>query len=129
MADKALDYYMKGLPIEVRQKLFYHMKTEISGTMIGWFLEKENGYPSFRSCGFSDDEIELIGERYAEKFEHANQIMADNERPPLFSDPHDSYRSAQEHTELMKERRDEELARMFGCSFADYVSTSRPPSY
>ena len=123
VADKALDYYMKGLPIEVRQKLFYHMKTEISGTMIGWFLEKENGYPSFRSCGFSDDEIELIGETYAEKFEHDNQIMADNERPPLFSDPHDSYLSAQEHTELMKERSDEELARMFGCSFADYVPT------
>ena len=123
--DKALDYYMKGLPIEVRQKLFYHMKTEISGTMIGWFLEKENGYPSFRSCGFSDDEIELIGETYAEKFEHANQIMADNERPPLFSDPHDSYQSAQEHAELMKERSSEELARMFGCSFADYVPTRR----
>lgn len=129
VADKALDYYMKGLPIEVRQKLFYHMKTEISGTMIGWFLEKENGYPSFRSCGFSDDEIELIGETYAEKFEHANQIMVDNGRPPLFSDPHDSYRSAQEHTELMRERSDEELARMFGCSFGDYVPTSRPPSY
>ena len=121
MADKALDYYMKGLSIEVRQKLFYHMKTEISGTMIRWFLEEEDGYLSFRSCGFSDGEIELIGESYAEKFEHANQIMADNGRPPLFSDPHDSYLSAQEHTELMKERSDEELARMFGCSFADYT--------
>ena len=76
VADKALDYYMNGLPIEVRQTLFYHMKTEISGTMIRWFLEKEDGYPSFRSCGFSDDEIELIGETYVVKFEHANQIMA-----------------------------------------------------
>ena len=123
VADKALDYYMNGLPIEVRQTLFYHMKTEISGTMIRWFLEKEDGYPSFRSCGFSDDEIELIGETYVVKFEHANQIMADNGRPPLFSDPHDSYQSAQEHAELMKERSSEELARMFGCSFADYVPT------
>ena len=123
MADKALDYYMKGLSIEARQKLFYHMKTEISGTMIRWFLEKEAGYPSFHSCGFSDDEIELIGESYAAKFECANRVMADNGRPPLFSDPHDSYLSAQEHTELMKERSDEELARMFGCSFADYAPT------
>ena len=123
VANKALDYYMKGLSIEVRQALFYQMKTEISGTMIKWFLEKEDGYPSFRSCGFSEDEIELIGETYAEKFEHANQIMADNGHPPLFSNPHDSYRSAQEHAELMKERSSEELARMFGCSFADYVPT------
>ena len=129
VADKALDYYMKGLSIEVRQKLFYHMKTEISETMVRLFLEKEDGYPSFRSCGFSEDEIELIGETYAEKFEYANQIMADNGRPPLFSDPHDSFRSAQEHAELMKERSDEELVRMFGCSSADYVPTSRPPSY
>ena len=129
VANKALDYYMKGLSIEVRQALFYQMKTEISGTMIKWFLEKEDGYPSFRSCGFSEDEIELIGETYAEKFEHANQIMADNGRPPLFSDPHDSYQSAQEHAELMKERSSEELARMLGCSFADYVPTRRLPSY
>ena len=123
MPNKALDYYMKGLSIEVRQKLLYHMKTEIGGTMIRWFLEKEAGYPSFHSCGFSDDEIELIGESYAAKFECANRVMADNGRPPLFNDPHDSYKSAQEHAELMKERGDEELVRMFGCSFADYAPT------
>jgi len=120
MADMALDYYMKGLPIEVGQELFHHMSSEISETMIRWFLEKEDGYPSFRSCGFSDGEIELIGETYAEKFEHANQVMADNGRPPLFGDPHDSYRSAREHAELMKERSAEELTGMFGCSFADF---------
>ena len=120
MADKMLDYYMKGLPIGVRQALFHHMSSEINETMVRWFLEKEDGYPSFHSCGFSDSEIELIGETYAEKFEHANRVMADNGRPPLFSDPHDSYRSAREHTELMKGRSAEELADMFGCSFADY---------
>ena len=128
MSGRVLDDYMKGLPIEVRQQLFHHMRHEISETMVRWFLEKEDGYPSFHSCGFSDDEIELIGESYAEKLEHANQIMADNGRPPLFSDPHDSFRSAQEHAELMKERSDEELARMFGCSFADYMPTRRLPS-
>lgn len=104
MSNRALDYYMKGLSIEVRQKLFYHMRREISQTMVRWFLEKEDGYPSFRSCGFSDDEIELIGASYAQKFEHANQIMVDNGRPPLFSDPRDSYKSAQEYTEIMKEQ-------------------------
>jgi len=121
VAEKALDYYMKGLPAEVRQALLHHMKTEVSETIIRWFPEKEDGYPSFRSCGFSDDEIELIGETYAEKFEHANQVMAANGRPALFSDPHDSYLSAREHAEIMRGRSDEELARMFGCSFADYI--------
>ena len=117
VGSRALDYYMKGLSIEVRQALHNHMSREISETMVKWFLEKQDGYPSFRSCGYSDGDIELIGEAYAQKFEHANKIMADNGRPPLFGDPHDSYRSAQEHAEMMKERSGEELAGMFGCSF------------
>ena len=121
VAEKALDYYMKGLPAEVRQTLLHHMKTEVSETMIRWFLEKEDGYPSFHSCGFSDSEIDLIGGAYAEKFEHANRVMAANGRPPLFSDPHDSYQSAREYAEIMRGRSDEELTRMFGCSFADYI--------
>lgn len=114
MASRALDYYTEGLPIEVRQKLFHHMKDEISPTMIRWFLEKDDGYPSFHSCGFSDDNIASIGATYVEKFELANQVMADNERPPLFSDPHDSYKSAQEYMRIMQERSDEELAGIFG---------------
>lgn len=114
MASRALDYYTEGLPIEVRQKLFHHMKDEISPTMIRWFLEKDDGYPSFHSCGFSDDNIASIGATYVEKFELANQVMADNERPPLFSDPHDSYKSAQEYMQIMRERSDEELAGIFG---------------
>lgn len=122
MADTALDFYMKGLPIDVRQQLFCHMRHEISETMIRWFLERDDGYPAFRACGFSDDDIRQVGESYSAKFEHANQIMAENGRPPLFSDPHDSFRSAQEHRELMRQRSKEELVALFGCSFEEYVA-------
>ena len=106
MSGRVLDDYMKGLPIEVRQQLFHHMRHEISETMVRWLCEKPCGYPSLRSCGFSDADIEAIGNAYAEKFEHANRIMAQNGRPPLFSDPHDSYQSAREHMELMKQIRE-----------------------
>jgi len=109
MADKALSYYTKGLPIEVRQRLFSHLRNEISDTMIKWFLEKPDGYPSFRSCGFSDDDIKAVAATYAERFRHANEIMAANGRAPLFSDPDDSYLSAREYRDLMKQRTDDKL--------------------
>ena len=126
MTGRALDYYMKGLPIDVRQRLFDHMDRGISETTMQWLLEREEGYPSLRGCGFSDDQIRQIGEAYVGKFAYSNQVMADNGRPPLFSDPHDSFRSAQEYLETMKLRSDEELLRLFGCSFEDYVPAESP---
>ena len=121
MADLALDYYMKGLSIQVRQHLLHHMRSELSPTMLKYFRERDEGYPSFRSCGFSDDNIQTICESYVPKFAHANQVMEENGRPPLFSDPHDVYRSATEHAELMRPRSPEELRTLFGCSFEDYM--------
>ena len=121
MADKALDFYMKGLSIKVRQHLFHHMKHEISQTMVKWFLEKASGYPPLRACGFSDDQIQSICDSYANKFEYPNQVMAEHGRPPLFSNPHDVYQSAQEYVELMKDRSKEELVALFGCSYQEYA--------
>ena len=121
MADRALSFYMKGLAIDVRQRLFACFKNDISDTMIKHFLEKEDGYPSFRSMGFKDEDIRLVGDSYARKFAHFNEIMIENGRPPLFSDPNDSYTSAQEYERIWKQRSAEELENMFGCSFADYV--------
>jgi len=116
MANRALSYYMKGLSMEVRQRLFSFLRNDISATMTRWFLEKPDDYPSLRSCGFSDSDIQAIAATYAERFRLANQVMAENGRPPLFADLDDSYRCAQEYTELMKLRPDEELAALFGCA-------------
>ena len=93
----------KGLPIADRQLIFQCLKTDISETMMRYFGEKEAGYPSFHSCGFTDDQIRLFWEEvYYEKVRKINQIMARNERPPLFSDPSDSFVSAKEYFELME---------------------------
>ena len=121
MADRALSFYMKGLAIDVRQRLFFRFDNDISDTMIKYLLEKVEGYPSFRSMGFTDDDIRLVGESYARKFDQLNQIMVGNGRPPLFSDPSDSYTSAQEYERIWKQRSAEELENMFGCTFADYA--------
>lgn len=124
MADKALDFYMKGLPIDVRQAMHDYLRNEISETMIGYLLERDFGYPSFRSMGFSDDDILLIGESYAERFRFPNQLMIENGRAPLFSDPDDPYRSALEYREMWMRRSPEELADIFGCAFQEYVPTA-----
>lgn len=98
---RKLDDLEAGLPIEDRQKLFHCLKREISETMMRYFLEKETGYPSFHSCGFTDDQIQKIwDEVYSEKICEANDIMVKNGRAPLFFDPSDSYRSAKEYFSL-----------------------------
>ena len=121
--DMALDYKMKGLPIDIRQRLFDHMTREISETMMEWFLEKDDGYPALHDCGFSDGDIQLVFEAYAEKFERANRYMTENGRPPLFSNPHDAHLSAKEYVELMKRRTDEELIDMFGSTLEEAGKT------
>ena len=126
MADRALDFYMKGLSIDVRQRVFGFMKNEIVETMMKWFREKDDGYPSLRACGFSDDEIGTICESYAPKFELVNQMMAENGRAPLFTDPHDACLSANEHTELMKQRTAGELIELFRCTYEEYVPAELP---
>lgn len=128
MADRALDFYVKGLSIDVRQRVFDFMKNEISETMMRWFREKDDGYPSLRACGYSDDEIRIICESYAPKFELVNQMMAENDRPPLFTDPHDACLSASEHAELMKLRASGELLELFGCTYEEYVPAELPKS-
>ena len=120
MADRALDYYMKGLPIEVRQAIFDKFRNDISPTMMKYFLERDSGYESFKSMGFSPENIAAIGEMYSHKFEEINGIMTDNEREPLFSTPSDSFVSAQEYVEIFRERTKEELVEMFGTDLDGY---------
>ena len=97
-----LDHLMKGLSIEFRQKMFSYLKHDISSITIKWLLEKPEGYPSYHACGFTDEQIEIICDSYAERFARANQMMAEVGRPPLFSDPRDSYRCALEYVALME---------------------------
>ena len=112
MADRALDYYMKGLPIEVRQAIFDKFRNDISPTMMKYFLERDSGYESFKSMGFSPENIAAIAEMYSHKFEDINGIMTENEREPLFS--------AQEYVEIFRERTKEELVEMFGTDLDGY---------
>ena len=97
-----LDDLYKRLPIADRQRIFQSLKTEISETMMKYFLEKKLGYPSFQSCGFAENQIQTIwGKCYYEKICEINHIMEMNDCPPLFEDPSDSYKSAKVYFELI----------------------------
>ena len=118
---RKLDYLEKGLSIEDRQKLFSYLKTDISETMMKYYLEKEIGYPSFHSCGFTDENIRLIwDDTFYEIICKINHIMTRNDRSPLFAHPSDSYKSATDYFDLMQIREEKELLEIFGCSFQEY---------
>lgn len=126
MRSRALDYCMKGLSIDVRQRLFSYMDRDINATLILQMLEKDEGYTTFHDCGFTEKQIETICDSFTERFEKANRIMVENGRPPLFSDPSDSFQSSREYMELMALRTDEELTELFGCTLESYIPPDNP---
>lgn len=120
MAERVLDFLMKGLSIDARQEIYNKFNESVSPTMMKYFLEKEEGYTSFKSSGYTDEEIAQVEEMYSHKFEEINQMMEDNEREPIFSNPADSYVTAQEYVDIFKQRTKEELMERFGTDYAGY---------
>lgn len=120
MANRSIDYYIKNLSIDVRQDIF-NLLREINPSIVQKMLEKEENYPSWRSMGIKDNEIQMMLSASSTKFSSINKLMTDNERPPLFTRPKDTYGCAQKYVDLLKEKTPEELKREFGCSWEDYV--------
>ena len=120
MANRSIDYYIKNLDMGVRQKIFT-MLSDVNPTMVQKMLEKNEGYPSWKRIGLKDDSIAVMLSKSAMKFSEINKCMMDNQRPPLFEKPSDTYDSAQKYVDLLKEKTAEELNKEFGCSWEDYV--------
>ena len=119
MANRAIDYYIKNLSIEARQDIF-NMLREINPSIVQKMLEKEDGYPSWKSMGINDSEIQMMLDASSQKFSAINKLMLDNKRPPLFAKTKDTYNCAQKYVDLLKEKTPEELQKEFGCSWEDY---------
>ena len=118
--DRALNYYLKGLSIEVKQKIFDKFRNDINAVMIKQLLEKEEGYTSFKMAGYTDENIAQVAEMYSHKFEGINEIMEENDREPLFSDPSDSYKSSLEYVDIFSLKTKEELVARFGTDLDSY---------
>lgn len=120
MNERPIDFYIKGLPFDVRQEIFKRLDDAGVGK-IEKLLEKPIGYPRYRSMGYTDEQIARQEAKSTARFSAVNAVLAENGRPPLFSDPGDTYRSALEYTVLLKKQTAEELTERFGCLWNEYV--------
>ena len=120
MNKRPIDFYIKGLPFDVRQEIFKSLYTVGFGK-IEKLLEKPIGYPRYRSMGYTDEQIIRQETKSSARFAAVNAILAENGRPPLFLDPSDTYRSALEYTFLLKKQPPAELTAQFGCLWDEYV--------
>lgn len=120
MVNRSIDYYIKNLGIDVRQEIF-NMLRDVNPSVVKKILEKEEDYPSWRRMGINNDGIQTMLSMTATKFSSINKLMIENQRPPLFASPKDTYGSAQKYVDLLKEKTEEELNQEFGCSWEDYV--------
>lgn len=119
MKIRALDYYLKDMPYEAKKDVLLGI-TNINGVMIRQLLEKGKNYPTLRSMGFSDSEIQEYVDASVESFEKVNEAMEKGERYPLFPNPEDTFSSAQEYMNLLQMKEDQELVEEFGCTIEEY---------
>ena len=120
MANREIDYYIKNLPFDVRQEIF-RLLDEINSSRVKELLEKPEGYPSFKSMGYSPEKILKTLQQSSNDFKKANNYMMENERYPLFGNPEDTYQSSLEYVEILRKKTEEELLEKFGCAWEEYV--------
>ena len=136
-----IDYYVKNLPFDARQEIFNALE-RINVCAVEKMLEKEIGYPRFRSVGYSDEDIVSHLRKKSAHFQRVNELMVKNGRPPLFDDPYDTYKSSIRYVEIMRGYREREresaypsrttdfgmrremvdvLIEIMGCTWEDYT--------
>lgn len=143
MSIRMVDYYVKGLPFDARQEIFNALE-RVNVLAVEKMLEKEEGYPRFRSVGYSDEDIASHLRKKSLHFKRVNELMIKNGRPPLFTDPANTYESSLRYVEIMRRYRESDgdsvfpsltdfgkrremvdvLTKKMGCSWKDYVPES-----
>lgn len=78
--------------------------------------------------GYTDEDIQVLLNQCTQRFRAVNDYMEQNGRYPLFTDPTDTYRSALEYGDLLKERTAEELIGFFSCTWQDYEPRTKAPT-
>lgn len=138
-----IDYYVKNLPFDARQEIFSALE-RVNVNAVEKMLEKEKGYPRYRSVGYSDENIASQLRKKALHFARVNELMVKYGRPPLFADPYDTYESSLRYVEIMRRYRQSEndskypsltdfgkacewvdvLVEKMGCTWDEYVPES-----
>lgn len=130
MNDRILDFLTKGLSLEARQTILEKLNN-ISPMSIKRVLEKPDDYPTLRRMGYTDDKIQRYLAQFESRFADLNEYLHSQERPGFFSDPSDTYKASKEYFHLLKQREPEEIEKIMGSSYEDYVprkyAPKRPP--
>ena len=93
MTIRMIDYFVKGLSFDARQEIFAALE-RITASAVKKMLEKNEGYPAYKSMFYTDEDIVNHLRKFTERFRRVNELMLQNGRPPLFADPEDTYRSS-----------------------------------
>ena len=145
MTIRMIDYYVKNLPFDARQEIFNALE-RVNVLAVEKMLEKEEGYPGFRSVGYTNEDIEVHLRKKSLHFERVNELMIKNGRPPLFTDPANTYESSLRYVEIMRRYRQSEndskypsltdfgkerewvdvLIEKMGCTWDDYIPEHYP---
>lgn len=118
--NRKIDYYLRGLNLEERQNIWQALDN-INPNTIRNLLEEKLGYPSLKGMYFSEEDIREYINRAVSKFIAANNLMIKYHRYPIFSDPYNTYQSSQEYSDVMQQRTEEELLKIFGCIWDEYI--------
>lgn len=140
MSIRMVDYYVKNLPFEARHEIFAALD-KINALTIEKILEKDKGYPRYRSVGYTDEDIANQLRKMSVRFQKVNELMIQHNRPPLFAVTTDVYACSRRFVEIMRRYRESEsdsalpsltdcgvrpemvdvLTKIMGCTWQDYV--------
>ncbi len=105
--NRIIDYLDKCLDLEERQTLSEKIN-RLPDQTIQMILEKDNNYPSFRSMGYSNEDISNVNKKLSSLFIDINNYMIGKGITPLFTNPSDTYLSSQEYEHIIS-KQDEEI--------------------
>jgi len=128
-----IDYYVKNLPFDARQEI-HQALDRINPLAVKKMLEKNDGYPSYRRMGYTEENITQQLQIYIQQFQCVNDLMIKYNRHPIFADPTDTYESSRRYIEIthryghptfsgfgVKSRPKEELIKIMGCTWVEYI--------
>lgn len=114
---RVLDYFIKGLDMQVRLDL-WRLLNDINSITLKHLMDEK--HTTYYNMGLNDEQIAVVAERYVKKFEGINEYMMSYGRCPLFYDCRDLKRTGTEFINYTKCRTTEEVEEIMGCTFEEF---------
>lgn len=123
MSIRMIDYYIKGLPMDIRQEIFRRIH-DVNIIRVYELMEKTRIINRFMKKGILIAKSLGYCKIVQEIFAAVNEVMAKNGRPPLFMEPTDTYESSKRYLELLERKDEETIAKYFGYTWEKYIPES-----